>query len=114
MLQTVKADHVNWKIRLANMALGASIIPEDELIDHTQCRLGKWYYSHGKDYYGDLDAFQRMEQPHARVHELGKEIAALALKGQTDAACQKIEEMERHSDHLFALIEDLLESVRTT
>ncbi|MCW9012230.1 MAG: methyl-accepting chemotaxis protein [Gammaproteobacteria bacterium] len=113
MLQTVKADHVNWKIRLANMALGGTTIPENELVDHTQCRLGQWYYNHGKDYYGNIDAFQRMEQPHARIHELGKEIAALTLNGQSDMACQKIDEMEQYSSHLSELIEDLLDKVRT-
>ena len=113
-LQAVKSDHVNWKIRLATMALGGAIIPENELTDHTQCRLGKWYYSTGKETYGSVEAFRNMEAPHARVHAIGKEIAQLALSGQTEAACQKIEEMAGYSRSLFAFIEELLENVRKT
>ena len=35
LLQTAKADHISWKIRLANMALGGENIPKNELLDHT-------------------------------------------------------------------------------
>ena len=113
-LQAVKSDHVNWKIRLASMALGGAIIPDNELSDHTQCRLGKWYYSAGKDSYGSIEAFGKMENPHARVHAIGKEIAQLASTGQTEAACQKVDEMAGYSKELFAHIEELLENVRQT
>ncbi|RDH84718.1 MAG: hypothetical protein DIZ80_04420 [endosymbiont of Galathealinum brachiosum] len=113
LLQTVKADHVTWKIRLAAMAMGGDIVPEDELKDHTQCRLGNWYYSKGEQNFKTNEAFQKMERPHARVHEIGKEIAALALQGQTDAACQKIVEMEEHSQQLFEHINELLNEVNS-
>ena len=114
LLQTVKADHITWKIRLATMAMGGDIIPEDELVDHTKCRLGQWYYSKGDQNFGDLDAFKQMEQPHARVHEIGKEIASLALQGQTDAAVNKIQEMAGYSNELFEYIQELLNEVNST
>lgn len=114
LLQTVKADHVTWKIRLAAMAMGGDIIPDDELKDHTQCRLGQWYYSKGEKNFKTNEAFQQMERPHARVHEIGKEIAALSLQGQTDAASQKIVEMEEHSQQLFEHINELLNEVNST
>ena len=112
LLQTVKADHVSWKIRLANMALGGEEIPDNELKDHTQCRLGQWYYSKGKELFSGSTSFQQMEVPHARVHEIGKEIATLSRNGQADAACQKIEEMAGYSDQLFILIDKLLEDCK--
>ena len=44
--------------------------------DHTQCNLGKWYYSEGKmiiDKYGAraVEIFTSMEDAHARLHNLG-------------------------------------------
>ena len=39
-----KADHVIWKKRLADMAVGRVKLRADELADHHSCRLGKWYY----------------------------------------------------------------------
>ncbi len=113
LLQTAKADHLTWKIRLNTMAMCGEIIPENELKDHTQCRLGQWYDSRGKALFSHNKAFQQMEQPHARVHQLGREIASLALQGQTDAACQKIVEMENYSQQLFDYIETLLSEVNS-
>jgi len=114
LLHTAKADHINWKIRLTSMAMGVETIPDDELVDHTQCRLGKWYYSRGEAELGHLDSFQQMAQPHARIHELGKEIAALASQGQTSAACQKIDEMESYSQQLSSHIDNLLSEVNSS
>lgn len=114
LLEIAKADHVTWKIRLATMALGGKNLTENELKDHTQCRLGKWYYSKGKELFGHLDAFRNIEADHIRVHEIGKEIAQLSLKGQTDLARQKIDELEENSQHLFRYINELLDEVSTT
>ena len=108
LLQTAKADHVNWKIRLTSMAMGGEIVPEEELTDHTQCRLGKWYYSMGKARFGNEETFNSMEAPHARIHELGKEIAELSINGQFDQARRKIDDIEQSSQQLFSLIDQLL------
>ncbi len=114
LLYTAKADHITRKIKLTNMAMGAEMMPENELIDHTQCRLGQWYYSKGVSYLNGNDAFQRMEVPHARVHEIGKEIAHLASQGQFDAACQKLAEIEQHSQQLFSHIDELIQEINST
>ncbi len=114
LLETAKADHITWKIRLATMALGGKNLTENELKDHTQCRLGKWYYSKGKELFGHLDAFRNIEADHIRVHEIGKEIAQLSLKGQSVQARQKIDELEDKSAHLFRYINELLDEVSTT
>jgi len=114
LLHTAKADHINWKIRLTSMAMGVESIPDNELVDHTQCRLGKWYYSRGEEQLGDFEAFQQMEHPHARIHELGKDIAALASQGQTSAACQKIDEMDNYSQQLGVHIDKLLSEVNSS
>ncbi len=113
LLHTAKADHVAWKIRLGVTAMGGESIPDAELKDHTQCRLGHWYYSLGQEKYGTLDGFKAMEAPHARAHEIGKNIAELARKGQMEAACQKIAELEDASQELFRYINELLDDVTT-
>ncbi len=113
LLQSVKADHITWKINIMVMAMGGEIIPEKELIDHTQCRLGQWYYGKEGQHLKNNNAFQQMNTPHAQIHETGKEIAALTLKGQTEAACQKIVEMENHSKQLFENIDELLKEVNS-
>lgn len=114
LLETAKADHISWKIRLATMALGGKALDESELKDHTQCRLGKWYYSTGKERFGQVESFRNIEADHVHVHKIGKEIADLSKNGQNELACQKIDEMEAQSLHLFGYINELLDDVSTT
>ena len=45
VLYLAQADHLLWKKRLLDMAVGKSQMKSTDLTDHTLCRLGKWYYS---------------------------------------------------------------------
>lgn len=82
-VQTVKMDHVVWKADVYRMFLGLSKKSIKEFSDHTQCRLGKWYYNgEGAELYKNTTCYQRLEDPHKRVHQMGIE----ALK------CEKPEE----------------------
>ncbi len=114
LLLTAKADHITRRTKLATMAMTGEMLPESELKDHTQCRLGKWYSSRGQSIYGHMDTFRQMEAPHARTHEIGKEIAALVSQGQQAAARQKLDEIEQHSLQLFGLIDKLLDEVNSS
>jgi methyl-accepting chemotaxis protein len=107
LLQVVKADHLMWKAKLADVIHGRLHLTDGELKDHTQCRLGKWYYSTGREQHGDSAAFRAMEAPHAAVHRLGREIAALAARGDLTTAVEKLEEMDALSAQLFEQIDRL-------
>jgi hypothetical protein len=48
-----------------------------------------------------------MESPHAAVHRLGRDIAALAARGDLAAALAKLEEMDALSLQLFGHIDRL-------
>jgi len=108
LLEAVKADHITRKMRLTTMAMGGEMMAESDHNHHTECRLGKWYYSVGQEKYKNLKAFQQMEAPHARAHAVGKEIAALVNQGQMEAARQKITEIDDASALLFEKINELL------
>ncbi len=114
LLQTVKADHITWRTRLTTMVMTGEIIPDSELVDHTQCRLGQWYYGKGQSLYGQSDTFRQMEPPHARIHDIGKEIASLVTQGQIAAASQKIVEIEQYSQQLFDFIDQLSSEADST
>ena len=111
LLEIVKADHLMWRARLGEMVLGGRQMREDELKDHTQCRLGKWYYTLGQSHYGRHPAFKAIEAPHTRVHSLGREIAEDVANHRLDAANNKLEELEGLSIQLFELFDKLAEDV---
>ena len=71
-LQTVKLDHVVWKSEVYRYIWGMSEKhSSNEFKDHTQCRLGQWYYNGEGKQYASLESFIKIDTPHINVHEYG-------------------------------------------
>lgn len=95
VIYLAQADHLLWKKRLLDMAVGKSQMKSSELSAHTLCRLGKWYYSEAAAHLRRQPDFIAIEAPHKRVHDHGIEAARCFETG-------RIEEGMRH----YAMIED--------
>jgi len=107
IVRLAKADHVIWKKRLADMAVGRETLKAAELADHRSCRLGKWYYSDAAAEFRDRAEFQALESPHALVHEHGKRAAALFESGDLIGALAEIEKVDHASKDVIALLGQL-------
>lgn len=70
-----QADHMLWKKRLLDMAVGRSSAKSSDFADHTLCRLGKWYYGTAEAKFKNIPAFASIEDPHKKVHFHGIEAA---------------------------------------
>jgi len=66
----VKVDHVVYKQRsyMAINTNGEQTYTDAVSVNHQQCRLGKWYTSTGRECFGKLNSFSRLDAPHAQVH----------------------------------------------
>jgi predicted nucleic acid-binding Zn-ribbon protein len=107
-IQTVKMDHVVWKLDVYQVMLGLSNKPPEDFADHSMCRLGKWYYQgEGNIKYSDFDVFKKIESPHVDVHKYG--IAALLAHGEGDneQAVKKLALMENASFKVIDLLSSL-------
>jgi methyl-accepting chemotaxis protein len=102
-----KADHVIWKKRLADMAVGRANLKADELSDHHSCRLGKWYYGEASRDSKGHRAFALLEQPHALVHQHGKHAAKLFAAGDLSGALKEIQQVETASKDVLQLLDQL-------
>ena len=66
----VKVDHIIYKQR-AYVLVNDSNHEEFKNavgVDHHNCRLGKWYEGAGKDVFGSMPSFRKLEGPHSKVH----------------------------------------------
>ena len=89
-IQTVKLDHLVWKIDVYKAIRGDSAKTGNDFADHTQCRLGKWFYQgDGKSKYSDFGEYKQLEKPHQEVHESGK----MALQAKADGDALKMVDM---------------------
>jgi methyl-accepting chemotaxis protein len=90
LLGSVTIDHFKWAEGLAvgTMMLGKEFKGQ---IDHTQCNLGKWYYSFNPPKELE-DAFKKIEEPHKKFHATAPKIIALMKEKKVDAAKKVYEE----------------------
>ncbi|CCE04402.1 conserved hypothetical protein [Bradyrhizobium sp. STM 3843] len=109
VVRLAKADHVIWKKRLVDMSVGRLSLKADELSDHHNCRLGKWYYGEGSQRFAGNAVFRHLEQPHAAVHRHGKEAARLFGMGRIDEALAEIGNVEKASQEVLADLDRIRE-----
>jgi methyl-accepting chemotaxis protein len=82
-------DHANWLNKLAIAVTSGNTT--DELANHRNCKLGKWYFSPaGQEIRGRggriTALFDQLDEPHQRLHDTGLAAIATARKGNTEEA----------------------------
>ena len=103
--EVAKIDHLLFKLRVYKVLFGLSDETESNFVDHTQCRLGKWYYEgEGKQHAG-LDGYRDMEAPHLKLHEHVKTAIAQSRQGNTAGMIDAVMKMEQTGDQVLATLE---------
>ncbi len=111
-LQTVKMDHVIWKLDVYKVMLGTSSKAPEEFSDHTMCRFGNWYYrGEGQEKYSSFQAFKKIESPHIQVHKHGDTAMQARLSGDKELATRELSLMEAASDQVVSLLTSLSEDI---
>lgn len=103
-----QADHLLWKKRLLDMAVGKSQLKSSDLTDHTLCRLGKWYYSDTVSQIKNLPDFISIEAPHKKVHHHGIEAAKCFETGRIDEGMKHYNLLEEASSNVIEGLQALL------
>jgi len=106
-LVVAQSDHIAWIQEIQKTLSGRVLsLGHGELTNHYECRLGTWYYGHGKTHYGHLSAFRELEDIHIDVHRLGHKIISMHQKSKTDEALILF-------DELLELKSQVLDSLNT-
>ena len=111
-IQTVKMDHVVWKLDVYKVILGMSDKSANDFADHTMCRLGKWYYQgEGAEKYSTSNAFNKIEQPHAEVHSNGLNALKAHFQGDLEQVRKSLSLMESASSEVILLLTSLSKEI---
>ena len=92
------------------MLLGRERIRAGEITDHTQCRLGRWYYGRGAKSHGRLAAFRDLEEPHRKIHQA----AGLCVEAWNRGDAQEAKRLYREVVDLSQQILELLSQLRVS
>jgi len=106
-IQTVKLDHIVWKIDVYGVILGINHKPIEDFADHTSCRFGRWYSTIGKERYGNTSEFRSIDRPHADVHRSGVEAMKQMQQGDKAACLEYLHKMEKSSEEVVELLDRL-------
>lgn len=108
--------HVKWKERLHDYITGASkeALTVADVMSDEQCALGRWLHAEGREHYGHLPVFRRVEQVHHHFHECAAEVLEAAQAGNPGKAIDLLEEGEYAiaSDEVTAALVELFQEVR--
>ena len=103
----IKAAHGKWRVKLAEMISGRKQLDPRDLSDHTECQFGKWYYQEGRQQFGHLPSFAKIEQQHADVHAMAREIVDLFHRGERREAAVQLSDFPALTQALFDSLDQL-------
>lgn len=111
LLRLAKSDHIIWVDKVIRFALfHEESIKQEELKDHTQCRLGKFLISDAGQALADHPRFNELyNEVHPKVHKTGIEIYQKANKNHDLQQIRKsVEELIGYSDHVLEILDDII------
>lgn len=113
LLLQSQVDHLFWMHRLRRMLEGKETIQPDEFVDHTKCRLGKWYLSVDKDKHSSTfkDLYTRLDAPHAKLHNVAGSVIRLYNSGDSEEAFKRYEECLPLSVEVVSVLDSMLSEV---
>ncbi len=106
--ELAKVDHLIFKFEIYKVLFGLSQKSADQLLPHTECRLGKWYYGgEGHDCFSKLPGYAELEQPHIAVHQAAKEALLAHADGNSPSMLNQLGRMEDASLQVLASLEKM-------
>jgi len=105
--ETAKSAHLAWRARIRAFLDGRASLTRKEAVSHHDCVLGKWYYGGGLNQYRKFQEMREIEQPHAKLHQLIREIIDLKEKGRMQDAEQRYREIAPLSEKIISLLESM-------
>ncbi|MEJ6472890.1 methyl-accepting chemotaxis protein [Pseudoalteromonas piscicida] len=113
-VQTVKLDHLVWKVNIYKAIREGKEGDESKFADHHHCRLGRWYYEgEGKADFSNFSDYKRLEAPHAKVHESGIAALRASARGDKETLITMLANMESASMEVFDCLNGLDSKMRT-
>ncbi len=112
--ELAKVDHLIFKFEVYKVLFHLSQKTVHDLAEHTQCRLGKWYYSgEGHACFSQLPGYRDIEQPHMIVHQSAVKALKAFTNSEPNAMLNEVGKMEEASLLVLSNLEKMAHSAET-
>ncbi len=109
-----KIDHIVYKTKAYNSMINSNL--ELAVVDHHNCRLGKWYDGEGATRFSNSPSFKSFNEPHKVVHDHNMKYLDSGdleiLFDNADDIIGNFKEMEAASEKLFIAMDSMLEEAK--
>lgn len=85
-LSGARAAHTAWRRRLRDFLDGQGMMPRNQLVNHRECDLGRWYHGEGLQHYGHIPEMHELAGPHRMLHELIADLVSHKENGRSGEA----------------------------
>ncbi len=85
---------------------------EINISDHTNCEFGKFYYSKGRELFGNYPEFSEIESVHAQVHEMGRKIIDTVRNADVESCKNLYEEFQATVSEFLDKVNALADRLR--
>ena len=106
-LDFYKENHSQWIQRLNSMMSGKLVLNAADIVPHTGCALGKWYYGNGVEQFGNLSEFKAIESCHAQFHEAVLKAIEAYQRSERQKAAAFTKDAEKLSQEVIAALDYL-------
>ena len=97
LCEMAKIDHVVFKKRVVDTIAGRENWHAEDVPDHHNCRLGKWYDAVALPELRNHPEFEKILDPHKRVHEAARSTLTAHAAGRRADALEKLKVFENAS-----------------
>lgn len=103
--EKAKQHQLDWMHGVRLFLNGTEKIDKRELTSNFDSKLGKWYYSSGKDKYGSLEPIKKFEVKQIKQHKIAKEILEAKEENHDDLAEELYEDLVANSQQIIDLLD---------
>lgn len=113
LIRIVKTDHLLWRWWVYNHMLGYHQMDVTDVADHHHCRLGHWYMQcQGDSKISNLSAYQALDAPHRRIHDLARQAVEAVEAGQQEQVVSYLQQMDQASDEVIRCLDELQQQLK--
>ncbi|PHV11362.1 methyl-accepting chemotaxis protein [Chitinimonas sp. BJB300] len=103
--EVAKIDHLLTALRVYRVLFGLSQETENDFVDHTECRLGKWFYQGEGHQHVGQPGYREMEVPHQQLHKHAQSAVSQFRAGNATAMLDSVHKMEQASSQVLHALE---------
>jgi hypothetical protein len=109
-IELANIEELTIKLEVYKVFMGLSQVLPEDLPDHTECRLGAWYYAgEGKSHFSKLAGYRQIEAPHEAVHKQARRAVSCYYAGDHAQALEALAAMETANLAVMSGLEQIVQ-----